>query len=100
MNKTTRFAQIKKELLRQKPSLVEKYKVKQLGLFGSYVRGEQKPQSDLDILIDFEEYPSLLEFVSLEDELSEMLGLKVDLVMKSNLKPRIGQQILREVVYV
>ena len=64
------------------------------------MRGEQQPQSDLDILIDFDEYPSLLEFVGLEDELSQSLGLKVDLVMKSGLKPRIGEHILREVVYI
>ena len=92
--------EIKQDLYNQKSRLVEKYKVKQIGLFGSYVRGEQQPQSDLDILIDFEEYPSLLEFIGLEDELSRSLGLKVDLVMKSDLKPRIGEYILREVVYV
>lgn len=92
--------EIKQDLYNQKSRLVEKYKVKQIGLFGSYVRGEQQPQSDLDILIDFDEYPSLLEFIGLEDELSQSLGLKVDLVMKSDLKPRIGEYILREVVYV
>jgi predicted nucleotidyltransferase len=53
-----------------------------------------------DVLVDFEEYPSLLEFVGIEDELSDHLGIKVDLVMKSGLKPRIGQRILREVVYL
>jgi uncharacterized protein len=96
----TTLDQIKKNLRVQKPTLVAKYKVKEIGIFGSYVRGEQNPQSDLDILIDFEEYPSLLEFVGIEDELSERLGLKVDLVMKSGLKPRIGQRILREVIYL
>lgn len=92
--------EIKQSLSEQKPKLVEKYKIKQIGLFGSYVRGEQQPHSDVDILIDFNEYPSLLEFVGLEDELSQSLGLKVDLVMKSGLKPHIGQQILREAVYL
>ena len=82
--------EIKNNLQNQKPTLVAKYKVKEIGIFGSYVRGEQQPQNDLDILIDFEEYPSLLEFVRIEDELSEHLGVKVDLVMKSGLKPRIG----------
>ena len=96
----TTLDQIKNNLRRQKPALVAKYKVKEIGIFGSYVRGEQNPQSDLDVLIDFEEYPSLLEFVGIEDELSERLGLKVDLVMKSGLKPRIGQRILREVIYL
>jgi predicted nucleotidyltransferase len=92
--------EIKKGLRDQKPALATKYKVKEIGIFGSYVRGEQQPQSDLDVLVDFEEYPSLLEFVGIEDELSEHLGIKVDLVMKSGLKPRIGQRILREVVYL
>lgn len=91
---------IEQDLKSQKPRLVEKYKIKQIGLFGSYVRGQQQPESDLDILIDFDEYPSLLEFVGLEDELSRLLGLEVDLVMKSGLKPRIGEQILREVIYL
>ena len=92
--------EIKKDLYDQKPMLAEKYKVKDIGIFGSYVRGEQKPQSDIDILIDFEEYPSLLEFIGIEEELSEHLHLKVDLVMKTGLKPRIGKQILGEVVYL
>lgn len=92
--------EIKNNLQNQKPTLAAKYKVKEIGIFGSYVRGEQQPQSDLDVLVDFEEYPSLLEFVGIEDELSERLGVKVNLVMKSGLKPRIGQRILREVVYL
>ncbi len=92
--------EIKKGLRSQKPTLVTRYKVKEIGIFGSYVRGTQQPQSDVDILIDFDEYPSLLEFVGLEDELSERLGVKVDLVMKSSLKPRIGQRILQEVIYL
>lgn len=92
--------EIKKGLCDQKPRLAERYNVKEIGIFGSYVHGEQGPQSDIDILIDFEEYPSLLEFIGIEDELSERLGVKVDLVMKTGLKPRIGQRILREVVYL
>ncbi len=94
------LTQIKAVLTQQKPYLVTKYKVKQLGLFGSWVRGEQRAQSDLDILIDFEEYPSLLTFVGIQEELSDYLGLKVDLVMRSGLKRRIGQQILQEVIYL
>jgi predicted nucleotidyltransferase len=71
-----------------------------LGIFGSYVRREQKKKSDVDILIDFENSISLLSFVALEYHLSDVLGKKVDLVMKSALKPRIGKQILREVIYI
>jgi hypothetical protein len=91
---------IKQGLQAQKPALVARYKIKEIGIFGSYVRGQQQSKSDLDILVDFEEYPSLFEFVALEQELSDSLGVKVDLVMKSGLKPRLGQHILREVVYL
>ena len=94
------LAEIKAGLQAQKPGLVTRYKVKEIGIFGSYVRGQQQPKSDLDILVDFDEYPSLLEFVGLEQELSESLGIKVDLVMKSGLKPRLGRRILEEVVYL
>jgi uncharacterized protein len=71
-----------------------------LGIFGSYIRGEQKEDSDLDILAEFSKEPDLLEFIGLKQELSEMLGVEVDLVMKGALKPRIGKRILEEVVQV
>lgn len=92
--------ELKDGIYQQKQILAQKYKIKEIGIFGSYVRGEQKPQSDVDILVDFDESPSLLELVFLEDELSQALDAKVDLVMKSGLKPRLGQRILREVVYL
>jgi predicted nucleotidyltransferase len=74
--------------------------VKSIGIFGSYVRGEEKRRSDLDILVEFEESAelSLSDFIKLENYLSEELGVKVDLVEKSILKPRIGKHILGEVV--
>ena len=71
-----------------------------MGVFGSYSRGEQRKTSDVDVLIEFIDPPGLLGYVSLENELSRYIGKKVDLVMRSALKPRIGQQILREVVYI
>jgi len=94
--------QIKKKLEELKPILKKKFKVKKIGIFGSYVRGEQKKKSDLDILVEFEEEAalSLLGFIELENYLSEKLGVKVDLVEKSGLKPRIGKHILEEVVYL
>lgn len=88
-------------ILRQHLSEISReYSVSYLGIFGSYVRGEQEPESDLDILVEFEEAPSLFEYIRLEDYLSEILGVKVDLVMKSALKPAIGKHILGEVVAV
>ena len=85
-------------LRRQLPNLRVKYHVRYLGIFGSYVQGTSRKNSDLDVLVDFSQSPSLFEFIQLENDLSVLLGIKVDLVMKSTLKPLIGQHILREVV--
>lgn len=82
------------------PLLSERYKVQTLGVFGSYVRQEQRADSDLDILVTFLETPSLLKFIELEYYLSDAFGVKVDLVMKDALKPAIGTQILKEVMLV
>jgi uncharacterized protein len=83
-----------------KPTLKERFKVKTIGVFGSYVRGEQKQKSDVDVLVEFEEPVGLFEFMDLEIYLSEKLGVKVDLVSKKALKPHIGKRILEEVVMV
>jgi len=69
-------------------------------VFGSYVRSEQNMNSDLDLLVTFKEIPSLLTFIAIENYLSDLLGIKVDLVMKDSLKPKIGQRILREAIPV
>lgn len=91
---------IKKQIRNNIQPIKNKYKIKTIGVFGSYVRGNQKKESDVDILIEFEEPVSLLEFITLERQLSKILGKKVDLVMKTALKPRIGRYILNEVVYL
>ena len=90
----------KRILRKHLPELRERYAVKSLGVFGSYVRGEQRKRSDLDVLVEFERAPTLFQYVRLERYLSELVGIKVDLVMKSALKPVIGQRILAEVVPV
>jgi predicted nucleotidyltransferase len=91
---------IRKILTRHKRNLRKKYRVREIGIFGSYVRGEQKKRSDIDILVDFIEEPGLFGFIELEDYLSRILGLKTDLVMKNVLKPNIGRHILSEVIYI
>lgn len=80
------------------PFLKERYQVDSLGVFGSFVRKDQRAESDLDLLVSFRKPPGLLQFIELENYLSDLLGIKVDLVMKDTLKPRIGRRILREVV--
>ncbi len=92
--------ELKKRLYAHKRELYEKYKIKKIGIFGSFVRNEQNIESDIDILVEFEVTPTLLKFINLENYLSELLGIKVDLVMKKALKPTIGKSILKEVVFI
>jgi hypothetical protein len=87
-------------LSRKKEYLRRKYSIREIGVFGPYVRQEHGKVSDLDVLVDFEKPISLLRFVELEAELSEMTGLEVDLVSREALKPHIGESVRREVVYV
>ena len=94
------LGEIEKKLKELKPTLRDKYKVKTIGLFGSYIRGEQKRESDLDVLVEFSEPIGLLTFIELEDFLSEKLEAKVDLVMRNALKPRIKDRIIKEAIYL
>jgi len=88
-------------LKRHESEFRRKYGIKRIGVFGSIVRGDAGRESDLDLLVEFEEAVEmdLLRFVEVERQLSEILGRKVDLVEKKVLKPFIGQHILKEVVY-
>ena len=86
-------------LRRELGTLRKIYNVKGIGLFGSYVRGEQKKGSDIDILVEFQQPISLFKFLEMEEHLGELLGGKVDLVSRKALKPRIGRRILSEAVY-
>lgn len=101
-SKVMKLETITRILKEHKEELKDKYGVTEMGVFGSYVRGEQKEESDLDILVEFkpDSEIGLLDFVGLENDLSNILGVKVDLVEKSVLKPRIGRHILGEVVLV
>jgi uncharacterized protein len=87
-------------LLRQHlPALREHYGVRFMGVFGSYVRGEQRHGSDLDLLVEFDDRPlTLLQFIALEHYLSDLLEVKVDLVERHTLKPTLGRHIRAEVV--
>lgn len=93
-----RLRRFKDVLSRRLPMLRRRFRVRYLGVFGSYVQGTSRKDSDLDVLVDFVETPSLFEFIELENHLSALLGVKVDLVMKDTLKPLIGRRILSEVV--
>lgn len=84
------------------PELRARYGVKSLGIFGSYVRGNQSLRSDVDLLVEFNEHApvTLVGFVALERELGALLGHKIDLVERDALKPVIGKRILGEVVLI
>lgn len=82
------------------PELSKEYNIKALGIFGSYVHEKQKKGSDLDILIEFKKNPGLFTFVGLENKLSDIIGIKVDLVSKNGLSPYLKERILGEVQQV
>lgn len=89
---------LREKLRTHMPDLCERYRVRSLGLFGSQVRGTASEASDVDILVDYEEAPTFFEFVRLEEELSQLLDARVDLVMRRALRPELSQRIQSEVV--
>jgi len=86
-------------LAQYKEELADRYKVSQIGIFGSYIRGEQGEKSDLDILVEFRE-PIGLEFIELAEFLESILGVKVDLVSKGAVKPNRWRYIEKDLIYV
>ena len=90
--------EIKRILQAHKPELRERYGVKEIGIFGSYVRGAAREQSDIDILVEFEVIPGLLKFIELEEYLSHLLDAKVDLVPRDSIREELRGIILKEVV--
>lgn len=95
-----KLEKIEKLVKENKVLLTKQFKVKEIGIFGSVVRGEGKETSDVDILVEFVEPIGLFKFLELEEYLSDLIGRKVDLVSKKALKPRIGKHILREVAFL
>lgn len=81
-----------------KGELHDRYGVKKIALFGSYVHGENRPTSDLDLLVEFECVPGLLKFLELEDYLSRLLEVRVDLVRKASVREELKAEILKEAV--
>ena len=87
------------QILKQhKEELYKKYSVKEIGLFGSFARGEETDKSDIDILVEFKNPVGLLSVSSLENYLSDLLGIRVDLVRKRNIRKELKDNILNEVV--
>lgn len=90
-----------KEIINQNRKLLEQsYKVKNIGIFGSYAKGYAHKGSDIDILVDFYEVPDMFKFLQLEYFFRKLLGRKVDLVTRKALKPLIKSDILKETIYL
>jgi uncharacterized protein len=92
--------EIKEILTKHKEEVQQEYKVSELGIFGSFVRGEQKKRSDIDILVEYSELPDLLKLIELENRLQKLLKRKVDLIEKSGIRTELRERILEEVVYI
>jgi len=89
------------EILRDKKSYFqEKYNISEIGIFGSYARGEERTESDVDILVEYYKTPDFFKFLDLEDELEKLFNKPIDLVSKPALKPLIRDQILKETIYI
>lgn len=92
--------EIRAILDKHREELRHEYKIREVAVFGSYVRGEQKKRSDIDILAEFEEPVSLLHLVGAEQYLSKILRTKVDLIPREDIRPEIRDRILAEAVTV
>ncbi|HWR58571.1 MAG TPA: nucleotidyltransferase family protein [Thermodesulfovibrionales bacterium] len=94
--------EVKAILKEHKAEVVQKYRVREIGIFGSFVRGEQKKRSDVDILVEFapRNIPGLLKLIEMEMFLEKLLRKRVDVVIKSGIRPELKKGILKEVVYI
>jgi hypothetical protein len=101
VEKMKNIEEMKKILEEKKEYLKETFHISEIGIFGSFVRNEQTLTSDIDILVTFEEgYKNFFNYMRLKYYLEEILELRVDLVIKEAIKPRLKDRILREVEYV
>lgn len=92
--------EILQKLKELKPVLEKDYNITEIGLFGSYLRGEQTPDSDIDILLDHKSGLTFFKLIDLENLLTQTFNIKVDIAFKKYLKRNIGKRILTEVNYV
>lgn len=91
--------EILEKLKNEREKLKELYKVKKIGLFGSYVSNKQKATSDIDFLVEFEDDADLFHFIGLSRYLEKIFSTKVDVISKPSLKEDLKQHILKEVIY-
>ncbi len=97
---TKSLEEIIEAIKKRKKVLEEKYKVKEIGIFGSYVRGEETEKSDVDILVDFYELPDVFNLLKLERSLRRTLKCRVDVVRKQAIRKELRDQILSEAIRI
>jgi predicted nucleotidyltransferase len=98
--KVTSLEEIKEVIERHRPELKRQFHVEKIGVFGSYARGDQKKRSDIDFLVTFDESISLFDRVDLNIYLKELLGRRVDVIPRSNLRPEIREYVLKDLIYL
>ena len=91
--------EIIKKLVTLRETLSEKHKVKSIGVFGSVIRGEQREDSDIDVLVEFKDDADIFDLMGLELFLQEEFDQKVDVVSKRALRDEIKDVVLKEVIY-
>ncbi|MDQ1328874.1 MAG: uncharacterized protein QG641_2160 [Candidatus Poribacteria bacterium] len=94
------LSEISDILKQHKKEFEDKYKVKEIGIFGSYSKGQQKKTSDLVIVVDFDEVPDLFTFLEFESYVEKLIKVRTDMVRKNVLRPELKDKILDEVVYL
>lgn len=92
------IAEIQNTIAAQKDEIRQRYRAEIKGIFGSYARGDFHADSDLDLLVDFDEGANLFDLVGLQQFLEEKLGCKVDLVSRRSLREELRPSVLNEMI--
>ncbi|MFH1773752.1 MAG: nucleotidyltransferase family protein [Methanobacteriota archaeon] len=90
----------KEEIFKKIAQVLKNQGARKIAVFGSYVRGEERPGSDIDIIVEFLERKSLLDIVGIEQELSDVLGVKVDLLTEKSISPYLIDRIKKEMMVI
>ena len=96
----TTLAELLARLADLKPELKRRYKVREMSLFGSWVRGEQHASSDIDILVEFEDDADLFDWIGLALYLEEVFGLPVDVVPRNALRPELQSSVQEQMLKI
>lgn len=90
----------KEDIFEKMTRILKNQGARKIAVFGSYVRGEEKPESDIDIIVEFSERKSLFDLVGIEQEVSDALGIKVDLLTEKSISPYLIDRIKKEMVVI